>query len=84
MSKRADDLRVSWQTRLLAAYIAGGYQLGKDEPNKAFEQAREIAYDDIEKAMLGAEAAKPKENAPGSYERLMSGFAQLEARGKTL
>lgn len=83
-TKRAEDVRVSWQTRILASFIAGGYQMGKDEPNKALESAREIAFDEVEKAMLGAEEAKPKENARGSYERLMSGFAQLEARGKTL
>lgn len=60
--------------------------VGKDQPNTAFEHAQQIAYDDIERAFLGAASLEPKvkENAPGSYERLMAGFAQLDARGKTL
>lgn len=61
--------------------------LGEGQQNTALENAPKIAYDDIERAFLQAadEAPPvPKENAPGSYERLMAGFAQLEARGKTL
>lgn len=58
--------------------------MDKKEQDKAFEAVRGIAFDDIERTLLGAEAEKPSENAPGSYERLMRGFSQLEARGKTL
>lgn len=70
--------------RHIAQYIAQGYMVGKGEQNKPLEQASTIGFDDIERAFLGAASAQPKENARGSYERLMSGFAQLEARGKTL
>lgn len=65
-------------------YISGGYQLGKNQPNTAFENAKTLAMDEIERAFLGAQVDKPLENKPGSYERLMSGFAQLNQRGKTL
>lgn len=65
-------------------YIAQGYQLGEKEENVAFNRAKEIAFDEIEKAMLGGHEPVQHENAPGSYERLMGGFSQLEARGKTL
>lgn len=60
--------------------------LGKNQPNTALDHAMQIAYDDIEAAFLGAASAEPKvkENAPGSYERLIAGFRQLDARGKTL
>lgn len=63
-------------------YIAQGYQLGKNQPNTAFDHAQKLAFDDIERAFLGAQGEKPKENRPGSYERLTAGFQQLNQRGK--
>jgi hypothetical protein len=86
VSSRDENARFSWLARNITTYIAQGYQLGKNQPNTALDHAQQLAFDDIERAFLGAAAAEPKvkENAPGSYERLMSGFAQLEARGKTL
>ncbi len=66
-------------------YIAQGYQLGKNQPNKAFDHAQTLAFDEIERAFLGAQTAdKPLENKPGSFERLTRGFQQLNQRGKTL
>ena len=46
----------------------------------ALEEASTLAFDEIERAFLGAAEAKPKENAPGSYERLVKGFGQVNAR----
>jgi hypothetical protein len=56
----------------------------KGKPNPALDHFAKLGYDDIERAFLEGRQAAPKENAPGSYERLMTGFKQLEARGKTL
>lgn len=54
--------------------------LAKGQENKAYENASKLAFDDIERALLGAAVAAPKENAPGSYERLVKGFGQVNAR----
>jgi hypothetical protein len=61
---------------VLASYIAGGYMVGKDEPNEALDAAKLISFDDIEKEQLEefARAAKaiPLEDTvkAGSFERL--------------
>lgn len=76
-SRRAQSL-VSWQTRLLAQYIAGGYMTdGKGNP--ALDGAGLIAFDEIEEkqleesAKLAAEQpVKAPEPKPGSYERAMA------------
>lgn len=73
-------------TRTLAQYIAGGYWVESGKPNHALEDARRLAYDPIEEKMLEAHASAPKvaENSNGSFERLMSAFGALEARGRML
>ena len=86
LAARQENSRFSWLARILATYEAQGYMLGKNQPNTALDHARTIGYDDIERAFLGEIEEQPqvKENAPGSYERLMAGFHQLDQRGKTL
>lgn len=86
LATRMENSRFSWLARNITTYIAQGYMLGKNQPNTALDHARQIGYDDIERAFLGEIEDQPtvKENAPGSYERLMAGFHQLDQRGKTL
>lgn len=87
LAAREENSRFSWLARQITVYVAQGYQLDKNTPNTALDHAVKIGYDDIERAFLeaaDAQPAAPKENAPGSYERLIQGFQQLEARGKTL
>lgn len=69
---REENGRYSWLARNLAAYIAAGYQMGKNQENVALKQAGSLAFDDIEVAFLEAEAEKPKENKKGSFERFMA------------
>lgn len=45
--------------------------LDKGKENTAMKEAQTLGYDDIERALLGVAPRGPKENAPGSYERLM-------------
>lgn len=84
---REENSRFSWMTRNLAGFIAAGYMTDGKKENKALKQAGELAYDDIEAALLGAAPAasgKPKENGVGSFERFMMMDAQLAQRGRAL
>lgn len=80
MRQREENTRVSWQTRALAQYIAGGYMV--EGENTAVQSASQLAFDDIEAAALGDTRGKAqvqrgtKENENGSYEKLMRAFAQ--------
>lgn len=42
----------SWMTRQLATFIAGGYMVDGKHGNPALDQARNLAFDDIEKLQL--------------------------------
>jgi len=85
---REENSRISWLARNIATYIAAGFEVGKGKENTALKHAKQLAYDDIEALMLGAEpaqgAVKPAENKPGSYERFMMMNHQLQQRGKML
>lgn len=75
MKRREDISLVSWQTRQLASFIAGGYWV--EGHNKAFDQAQMLAYDKIERAQLEEfemrAETEPREFSvkPGSFERFM-------------
>lgn len=82
---REENARFSWLARHLAQYIAQGYMVEKGKPNTALDHAAQIGYDDIERAFLGAQPApseRPAENKPGSYERLIQGFNQVNAKAR--
>lgn len=74
--RRANSL-ISWQTRQLAGFIAGGYMTDGKKPNKALEAAQGLHFDEIEKLQLeeqikrAEEAPLPVETKPGSFERFM-------------
>lgn len=84
--ERKENSRISWMTRTLAQYTAAGYMVGKNEENKALRQAEELAFDEIEAVLLGAELKKkdPHENSNGSYERFMMMVGALETRGRQM
>ncbi len=72
---RVEAGRISWQTRQIASFIAGGYMVGKGKPNPALEHAGKISLDDVEVLLLGGELpGRPVENKNGSYERFMTRF----------
>lgn len=75
LHKREQDSRFSWQTRVLAQYIAGGWMV--EGENTAVGEAAKIAFDDIEAAMLGI-TKEPTSSEPkaGSFERLMGFIGQ--------
>lgn len=64
---------VSWQTRILSQYIAGGYWTKKGEENKMLTRAQTLGFDAIDRVLAGGEASGGgvRENKPGSFERLM-------------
>lgn len=81
---REDSSRLSWQTRILAQYVAAGYMIEKGKPNTALENASYLGYDDIERAMAEASdtaSAAPKENRPGSFERLVGWSGAMQKSG---
>lgn len=43
---------MSWQTRVLATMIAGGYMIDAKKGNPALEAATKLAIDDLEAAQL--------------------------------
>lgn len=57
-----------------------GYMVEKGQTNEPLQNASMLAFDDIERAMLqtqvAAQANKPAENKPGSYESLLRFDAQ--------
>lgn len=75
MKRREEISLVSWQTRQLASFIAGGYWV--EGHNKALDQAQILAFDHIEKAQLDEwqerAESEPKqfEAKRGSFERFM-------------
>lgn len=76
---RHDKSMVSWQTRILASFIAGGYMVDGKTGNPALDAAQKLAFDDIEAAQIedAAKATVKKkvtEPAIGSYERFMGAF----------
>jgi len=74
-NERADNLRASWTTRTLASYIAAGYMTDGKSENTALENAGKLTLDPVEAVLLGsAPQETPKENAAGSYERIMARF----------
>lgn len=85
---REENSRFSWLARSISGFIAAGYMTDGKKENKAIKYAAELAYDDIEAALLGAPTSedrnKPKENAPGSFERFMMMDSQLQQRGRAL
>lgn len=84
-NEREENARFSWLARHITAYIAQTIMVEKGKPNTALDHAMLIGYDDIERAFLGAEpvpSESPKENKPGSFERLTQGFSQVEARAR--
>lgn len=59
----------------------------KGKENKGLKLAQELAYDDIEKQMMGVTPIKPevpKENGNGSFERFMGMMGSLDQRGRML
>lgn len=79
--RRRTSALTSWQTRVLSAYIAMGYMIGKDQENLPLDQAHSLAFDRFEQLMLSASPIVPKENAEGSYEKFMSMLGNGGARG---
>lgn len=77
---------LSWGVRILAQYEAAGYQLGKNQENKALKQAEGLGFDEIEQLLMGAspQRQEPNENGNGSYERFMAMVGALEVRGKMM
>lgn len=43
----------------------------KGKENTALKDAQTLGFDDIDQALMGLSAGGKKENAPGSFERLM-------------
>ena len=85
--ERKENQRISWATRTQAQYIAAGYMLGKNQENRALQQAEVLSIDDIEAILLGAEPGGgrgPRENGIGSYERFMQMVGQFETRGRQM
>lgn len=66
---------VSWQTRTLAMFTAGGYMTDGKHENTAIKAAGDIAIDDIEKAQLEEAENRPKSFEelvkPGSFEKFL-------------
>ena len=73
LARRREEVSlVSWQTRMIAQYIAGGYMIDKGKPNDALKGSTKLGYDDMERALVGGtQVGRPKENKMGSFERLM-------------
>lgn len=67
---------LSWQTRTLAMFIAGGY-MTTDKDNPGIKAAGRIAIDDIEQAQIEELEENPPvtEAQPGSFERFMGSMA---------
>lgn len=77
----ADDRRertmVSWQTRTLAMFVAGGYMTDGKHENPGIKAAGRIAIDEIEKLQIEELEENPpvKENEAGTFERFMGSMA---------
>ena len=87
-AQRDENSRFSWLARNLGSFIAAGYQIEQGKENMGLKLAGQLAYDDIEAAILGASTSAgtsaPKENGNGSFERFMMMAGQLDQRGKML
>lgn len=83
-AERQRRIDISWMTRTIAMYIAMGYWIKEDEPNKPLEFARGLSLDDIEREILKIMEETPdapKENQAGSFERFMLAFGNGVQRG---
>lgn len=82
---REENSRFSWLARHVTGYIAMGFEVAKGKPNVPLENAAKLAYDDIERALLGVEVKKaetaPAENKPGSFESFMRFSQQGNNKG---
>lgn len=65
MDRREKIALISWQTRNLAQFIAGGYM--SDGPNKAIHEAGMLAFDKIETEQL-KEAVARREAIPDDFD----------------
>ena len=79
-----EQSRFSWLGRVLATAITGGYMTDGKSGNPAFEDAKRIAMDDLESAMIedAMEAQKRKKLAEGpkagSFEKFMGSMRGLQ------
>lgn len=71
---------VSWSTRIIAQFIAGGYMIEKGKTNTAAEHAATLGYDEVERAMVSDKSNAPLEPKVGSFERLMGWAGQVSAK----
>jgi len=84
---REENSRTSWLARQIATYIAAGFETPKGKENEALKQAQQLAYDDVETALLKMSEevqdnipAEDK-NKPGSFERFMQTVGSNPTRG---
>lgn len=80
---------ISWQTRILAQFIAATIEVEEGKENSALAAAGKIVLDDLEAEEMQAmekmtEVRKPVlENEPGSYEKFMgSSLVRLAPEGE--
>jgi hypothetical protein len=80
--RRTENARFSWLARNLSQFVAGGYLTDGKQENTAIADARRIAFDKVEAAMLAhyeeqaALKPAPIEAKRGSFESLMGFMGQ--------
>jgi len=58
MERRQQISLITWQTRQLASFTAGGYWVDGKKGNPALDAAQRLAYDEIEKAQIEESEAR--------------------------
>jgi hypothetical protein len=72
---------MSWQTRQLSTFIAGGYMTDGKHGNPAFDAAQKLAFDEIEAAQIEEADFRSARGGNLIYAKDAEGKDVLDSRG---
>ena len=70
LKRREDIALLSWQTRQLASFTAGGYMTDGKHGNPALDFAQTLAYDEIEKLQIEEAQERAEKNGTSRSDNL--------------
>jgi hypothetical protein len=81
LRRREEIQLMSWQTRQITTFTAGGYMVDSKKGNPAFHYAQNLAFDEIEEAQLEEAQLRAARNGELIYEKDEEGKTVLDPRG---
>lgn len=82
MKRREEIALISWQTRQLASFVAGGYMIDGKHGNPALDAAQILAYDEIERAQIEEASIASSRGGDLIYAKDEEGNAVLDEHGR--